>query len=485
MPSGLNAYAMIIFKTAWKNVWRNRIRSMVVIASVSIGIFGGVFIVAIMNGAIEDRVDAALNQELGHVQVNAAGFRDNFDIQLLIPNLQEVEARVGAQIGVQATTRRLLLTGMANTATKSTGVQILGVDPEREKEVFQLWESTMEGTGSFFQSESRHMEAYIGHELAKELNIVRFQFMEANMEALQNAAVPASIIRKLEAYSGTRFKSEKAFKRAVKQVLSAKEEKRYGQAIWEAAWSFRQRSKMTLTFLDRDEHQTGAVFRIAGIFDTKNSAYELSQVLVKQEDLAQLTGLGMEEAHQLIIRLDDMNQAPAFSRELEEAFPGLQVMNWKEIQPDLAMMTDMVTKFYAVFMIIILAALAFGIVNTMLMVVLERTKELGMLTAIGMNRQKVFRMIMLESVFLSLVGGVSGMLISQVLISLTARRGINFASYAEGLEAMGVTAHIYPVISGSFFILVTALIVLTGILSAIYPALKALKLNPVEALRTE
>ena len=134
---------------------------------------------------------------------------------------------------------------------------------------------------------------------------------------------------------------------------------------------------------------------------------------------------------------------------------------------------------------IILAALAFGIVNTMLMVVLERTKELGMLTAIGMNKKRVFRMIMLESVFLSLVGGVAGMIVSKLIIRLTATQGINFASYAEGLEAMGYTAHIYPVISTSFFITVTVLIIITGILSSVYPALKALKLDPAEALRTE
>ena len=77
------------------------------------------------------------------------------------------------------------------------------------------------------------------------------------------------------------------------------------------------------------------------------------------------------------------------------------------------------------------------------------------------------------------------MIISKALVSATAKNGINFASYAEGMEAMGYPAHIYPVISTSFFITVTILIIITGILSSVYPALKALKLDPADALRTE
>jgi len=303
--------------------------------------------------------------------------------------------------------------------------------------------------------------------------------------ALVEKEVPAEVLEKLSPYVGVRFKNEKIFKRELKGTLTLKEQHDHGKAIRDEAWSFRTRSKMTLTFLDRDQIQTGAVFRIAGIYDLKNSMFEMSQVFVKNEDLAHLTGLATEEFHQLIVRIESLDATVDLTSLLADKLPDLEVMHWKEIQPDLAMMTDMVQQFYTIFMVIILAALAFGIVNTMLMVVLERTKELGMLTAIGMNKKRVFSMIMLESVFLSLVGGVVGMFISQALIGITSKNGINLSGYQEGLEAMGITAHIYPVISVPFFITVTILIILTGILSSIYPALKALKLDPAEALRTE
>jgi putative ABC transport system permease protein len=94
-------------------------------------------------------------------------------------------------------------------------------------------------------------------------------------------------------------------------------------------------------------------------------------------------------------------------------------------------------------------------------------------------------MIMLESVFLSLIGGVTGMIISYIVVKLTSNTGINLSQYAEGFAALGYSADVYPQISAGFFGIVTILIIITGILSSVYPAMKALKLNPFEAIRTE
>ena len=295
----------MIWKTAWKNVWRNKIRSLVVIISVTIGIFGGIFAVAVMNGAIAQRVDAALNDEIAHIHVNDPAFRDNYDINLSIEKPEEVLNIVWEIAGVEAVTSRAVITGMANTATKSAGVQIQGIDPEGEKEVFRLYETTMAGTGDFFESESRYPRAYIGHELAKELNIIRYIIDEETLKNLALQELPPEILERLSQFSGVRFKSEKAFKKELQNLLSLKEQKNWGRMILNEAWSFRERSKMTLTFLDKNQVQTGAVFRIAGIYDIKNSMFEMSQVLVRNSDLGPLTGMAPGEYHQMIIRLQE------------------------------------------------------------------------------------------------------------------------------------------------------------------------------------
>jgi ABC-type lipoprotein release transport system permease subunit len=475
----------MIWKTAWKNVWRNHVRSLVVISSVTIGVFAGVFSIAFMNGMIAQRVNAALDEEISHIQVSGKGFKLNNDPGIIIPDIAKDISEIRKIEGITGMVERTLITGMANTATKSTGVRIVGIDPEEDKKIFTLYKAVIEGTGGFFEKDSRNNLALIGQDLAKELNIIRFSIDSIATGNFKNKNVPVNILNKLSPMSGMRYANEKKFTRTLKSMLTGKEYSRYGQIIKKEAWTFREGSRLTLTFLDKDNNQTGAVFRLTGIYDVKNTMFEQSTIFVKNSDIKQLTGLGESSFHQIIIRINDISQTQDITGKIREVLPDLEITNWKELQPDLAMMTDYVQQIYAFFMMIILAALAFGIVNTMLMVVLERTRELGMLTAIGMNKKKVFSMIMLESLFLSLTGGVFGMFAGWIAVMLTAKKGINFSQYAEGMEAMGYSAHIFPEIGAGFYVMITVLIILTGILSSVYPALKALRLDPAEAIRTE
>lgn len=475
----------MIWKTAWKNVWRNPVRSLVVIGSIIVGVFATVFSIAIMNGMIAQRVDAALNEEISHIQVSGKGFLLNNDPQIFVPDITKTASLINSEKGVSGMVFRNILSGMAGTATKSTGVQISGIDPEMEKKIFTLNNTIIPETGDYFERESKFNLALIGETLAKELNIIRFSIDTGKIGNLKKMKIPETTLQKLGSLSGIRFSSEKKFIKTVRSVLSKNEYNRYGQLIKKEAWSFREGSRLTLTFLDKDNNQVAAVFRLTGLYNVKNTMFEQSMVFVKNTDLKRLTGISDNSFNQVIIRINDVKETDKIASALRDKLPGLDLVSWKDLQPDLAMMTDYVHQIYAFFMLIILAALSFGIVNTMLMVVLERTKELGMLTAIGMNKKKVFSLIMLESVFLSMIGGVFGMLVGGSVILLTAERGINFLKYAEGMEAWGYSAHVFPQITGGMFILMAILIILTGILSSVYPSLKALKLNPVEAIRGE
>ncbi len=475
----------MITSLAWKNVWRNKTRSLTVIAAVTVGVFAGVFAMAAINSSIVQRIDAAVNEELAHIQVNNKEFRSSSDIQNLIQDPATVISTLENTPGVTDITGRVIVRGIASTSAGSTGVEITGIDIQKEREMFTLSERLIPVTGSYFGSDTKLNSAFVGEKLAKELYIIRYILTSEAFQTLESKGVPAEVIEKLKPLEGERFTTEKKLTDVFTGLLSVKEIKDYGMNIKEAAWSYREGSRIILSFLDVNGHQTGAAFRICGIFRTNNDLFEAVSLFVPQDELRRMTGLEEGQYHRFIARLEEDDLTNKVTPVVREELPELEVMSWKEIQTDLAMVTDYINQIYAIFMVIILAALAFGIVNTMLMSVLERTRELGMLSAIGMNRRRVFMMIMLESVFLSIVGGFAGMAVSAVVIAITSRTGINLIKYAEGMEAFGYSANLYPTIGADFFIMLTVMIVITGILSAIYPARKALQLNPVEALRGE
>ncbi|MBR9860375.1 ABC transporter permease, partial [bacterium] len=193
---------------------------------------------------------------------------------------------------------------------------------------------------------------------------------------------------------------------------------------------------------------------------------------------------GLAEPHEIAIKLKDEDEVESYARLLQEKFPGLKVQTWRSLAPELGYADKMMDLVMTLFLSIIMAALAFGIVNTMLMAVLERKKELGMLMAVGMHKNQIFKMIMFETCMLSFIGAPIGMLMAIVTQLILGKTGIDLSFVAKGLESVGLESTIYPSLDVKTILILTVLVVITGILSAIYPARKALSLNPSETLRT-
>jgi ABC-type lipoprotein release transport system permease subunit len=224
---------------------------------------------------------------------------------------------------------------------------------------------------------------------------------------------------------------------------------------------------------------------VVGFYETANAVFDERTVFVRRDELAELIGVAGGQVHEIALLLADDEALDATARSLRRRFPGLTVRTWRQIQPSLSVIDSMLDTTNQLFILIILLALAFGIVNTMLMAILEQRRELGMLMAIGMSKARLFGMIVLETVLLAVTGGALGIAAGAAVIALTFRTGIDLSRFATGLAEIGYDPIVRPYIDPLFFAQLSMLIVATGIVSAIYPALKALSLHPSEALRTE
>ncbi len=243
------------------------------------------------------------------------------------------------------------------------------------------------------------------------------------------------------------------------------------------------RSKLVLTFQNLNGDITSGAFRVSGLFDTRNNPFDEGVVFVRQKDLNRL--LGKENiGHEVAILIDELKQLDTLQTRLKGLFPGLLVRNYKEISPELELFQSQIKTMGYMYMIIFMLALVFGIINTMLMAVLERTKELGMLMAIGMNRMRVFFMIVMETIMLAVLAAPVGLLAGYWTTQYFSKRGINLFFYSEeGMKQFGFDKFIYPSVQSDLYLQLVIAVVVTALIGSIYPALKAIMLRPVDAIR--
>ncbi|MFA5972332.1 MAG: FtsX-like permease family protein [Lentimicrobiaceae bacterium] len=405
----------MIFSIAWKNIWRNKLRSLIVIAATTIGVAAGTFSAALMFGVATQKVNSSISNEVSHIQIHNPNFRENYEFQYSLPEAEKMMKAIARLPEVKSVAPRTIITGMIMSAASSSGIKLSGIDPEIEKKTTTLYTKIADTSGVYF-GEGLHNPIVISQKLADKLNV-------------------------------------------------------------------RLKSKLILRFQSADGSLIEGAFKICGIYHTSNGMFDEINVFIRQSDLGSL--IGSVPVHEIAILLHNDLQTTEVFAILKKSYPALEVLSWKELLPEIGMITAMLGMMNYFILGIILAALAFGIVNTMLMIVLERSRELGMLLAIGMNKNRLFRMIMLESILLSLCGGAAGMIISTFIIWLTSRTGIDLSSFSKGFESLGFDPVMYPEIRPAFYLGTVLMVIITGVLSSLYPARKALGINPALAVKNE
>jgi ABC-type lipoprotein release transport system permease subunit len=405
----------MLFTISWRNVWRNKLRSGIIIVAVALGLTASIFMTSLYKGLANQRIEKAIRTEVSHIQIHQSEFRENNDITKFIPGALDMTSQIRSMETVSGAASRLVIYSMVASAETSAGIKISGIIPEQEMEVTNLQEKIVEGT---YLTEKKKNPVLISRKLAEKLNV-------------------------------------------------------------------KMGSKVVITLQDLQNNIVSGAFRIVGLFDTHSKAYDESNIFVLYSDLSALMMVPPGAAHEIAIRVLRHDQVEGLYTDLESLYKELEVLTWSELSPELWFLTEAMDFLMYVLFIIILLALLFGLVNTMLMVVLERTKEIGMLMAVGMNRVRIFSMIVLETVFLALTGGITGVFAGMLISKYFETHAIDLSRMGRAFEDLGFDSYVYTSMNVPLLINVTLLVILAGILGSLFPAYRALQNNPSEALRIE
>ena len=403
----------MIRKIAYKNIWRNRLRSWTVIIAIILGVFGGLAVISTASGLRKMRQDNAIKSYISHIQIHDSAFLKFNRLTDTISFKNSIYSFLERSEEVYGISQRLKIETFIQSAGGTSGVILNGINPIKEKTVTHIYQN-LQGD-NYLKTYNRKPPIIISETLATKLN------------AKINTTLQCS----------------------------------FANALGES---------------------TIGVFKVVDLFHTNNSIYDATNAFVKINDLRKITKQG--GIHEIALTIRNDAYVESFRKKLMSKFPQHQIDSWRGIAPELGYADKMMNWVLVVFLIIIMLALAFGIINTMLMAVLERKKELGMLLSVGMNKRKIFWMIIWESIYLALISGPIGLVLSYFIISFFEDYGIDLSFAASGLRSVGIESTIYPYLEIKFYYIISVLVILTSILACIYPAIKALQLNPSETLRS-
>ncbi|HQJ69864.1 MAG TPA: FtsX-like permease family protein [Spirochaetota bacterium] len=407
----------IFLLICWRNLWRHRRRSLIVISSVAIGIFAMMLSMGILNGVYYQAIDNNINIALGHVSVQAKGFRDSMTLRnSFVPDetLNRALAALGGKSKGYAP--RLKMQGMLNSSESSKGVIIVGVDPARERNVSHI-RSYISGpdSGTFLpDAESNHI--CISRDVAEKLDVVP------------------------------------------------------GDSI-------------VVMVQDKNDEMVGVGMTVSGLFQTPIDSINQFTAFVGIRRLQEMIGAG-DSISEINIALKNRDRADETKAVIAKAVrdPSLAVLTWKEMAPYLVSSIMVVDAMIYVSFGIIFITIVFSIANTLIMAIMERFHEIGVMKAIGTRPSWIFSMILFESVNLGMIGLVAGIVISWIVIGILSKVGINFSFHFEAVRAFGSGAVIYPIMRWTDVAAGGVIVMLTTVMAALYPARKGARIEALEAI---
>lgn len=402
----------MLLKIAWRNIWRNKRRSLIVLTSIVVGLLAILLNDSLSIGMIHQVFTNQIGSHISHIQIHKKGFHDNKIIENYIPDPSRVETVLDNSPLIENYSRRVITYGLLSSASNSSGTNIIGIIPEEEEKVTKIKTSIVEG--NYLSREKR--EIVIGRRLAEKLEV----------------GLGDKVVAMASALDGT----------------------------------------------------VGAdVFRVVGLYETFSSEFDKYSVYVPLANAQELLALGTNISEFAMISRDVERVAQIRDDLISQLDESYEVLSYDEIVPLLVMQMDIYAQSMFIVYIIVGAAMIFGIVNSMLMSVFERIQEFGVMTALGMKNTRIFLMVVSEAFLLGTLGSAIGLAIGYVIYVPLSHSGLDLSVFSEALTAFGSGATIYPVLTIQAVLSSIVIIPFIAVLGAIYPAFKAIRLEPVNAIR--
>jgi putative ABC transport system permease protein len=240
--------------------------------------------------------------------------------------------------------------------------------------------------------------------------------------------------------------------------------------------------RLTLVGSDAHKQNRQRSMTVVGIYDLGLRTTEKKTVYISLEEAQDLYGLPGAST-EVVINLRNLGEEPRVVAELAPALPGYEVESWERNYPEMQTAINTKTSVMNAFGVIILFIAGIGILNVLLMAVYERTREIGLLAAMGLKPMQISALFLLEGSLIGAVGVVAGVLLGVAVNASLGQVGLDYTQFAGVTEYMAlISGRVYPTLGLSKVASRALTAVIIAILAAWIPAREAAHREPAEAL---
>jgi ABC-type lipoprotein release transport system permease subunit len=398
-----------LFKLAYRNLGRNRTRSLLSALAVAVGMSLLLLMAAVLEGEMQGALQNTIRLQSGHLQVRPTSYEEgrvSLKWEDLIADPDQVVQKLKSLSQVTVAAPRLVANGILTLSDESKGVQIIGIEPDSVAN--QPFRDGMLA-GEFLKADDRE-GVLIGKTLADKLSL----HVGDRVNLLVNTSA--------------------------------------GEV---------------------DEQ----LFTIRGIYTTRTPGYDESTVFMP---LAKAQAFTVTENHAstIFVLLQEADQAEPVAQALQSS--SYEVLTWRDQNALIVQFEDFAGAYMVILYLIVLGITATVVTNTLVMAVFERTREIGILAAIGMKGRGIMAQFLAEAALLATGGVIGGLLIGGALVLYFTVYGIYIGDF--GLSGVLFEDRIYAHLTVANTINLAIVTYIITLIASLYPARLAARMEPVEAL---